>query len=81
MCFQFCSQQIIAFGIAEIGKEKRNIIFPWHLPEGLQVYHRLCIGVARMPAGKGDVVVRLIVDVPAENDVAKRDPVLEAGGA
>ncbi len=63
----------------EIGKKKRDVIIPRHFPESGNVNFRVGIGIARMPAGVGGVVVSRISRIPSEHDIAEAESFIQHG--
>ena len=60
-------------GIDELAEEERHVAVPRHGALGRQVEARERVGKAVLPAGERRVVVGLVGDVPAEDDVAEAE--------
>jgi hypothetical protein len=65
------SRQALPSGPAIIGQKERDIILPWHIAHGSQVYITKFIRVTGVPAGKLYIIISNIVTIPAKNHIAK----------
>ena len=61
----------------EVEEEGRGVRLPGQDAKGRRVDARVRVGVARVPAGDAGVVVEDVGRVPAEDDVAEAERVLE----
>ena len=63
--------------VGEFAQEERHVIFERQQASGRRKHACGGIGVARMPTGVGDVVVELVVRIPAHDDVAEAEALFE----
>ena len=65
--------------VGEFAEEEQGLLLEGELAAGIgQDAHRR-IGIGGVPAGEGDVVIELVVGIPAQHDVAETEAALQRG--
>ncbi len=65
--------------LGELAQEEQRAVLVRQVAAGVGQQAHGRIGIGGVPAGVGDVVVELVVGIPAQHDVAEADAGLEAG--
>ena len=61
----------------EFAEEEQGVLFEGDRPAGLRQDAHEGVGIGGMPAGEGDVVIELVVGIPAQHHVAETEAALQ----
>src|SRR5688500_3461271 len=63
--------------VHEIDEERRRVRLPWRKAQRRPVDGGVRIGIARVPASDLRVIVEDVADIPAENDIAEAEALVD----